>query len=88
MFSFYYTNCETISDDTSLLNLSEDAYRQYLTQFLYSADGAKYRLLFRFSEEPSCTEPAPQMRVGIFTCAFNSGSVTVCGRASKAKLHR
>ena len=52
-----------ISDGTALLDLSEDAYRRRLTQFLFSSAGAKFRLLFRFEEEPSCTDPAPDMLV-------------------------
>ena len=52
-----------IPDGTSLLDLPKDAYRRRLTQFLFSSAGAKFRLLFRFDEEPSCTEPAPDMVV-------------------------
>ena len=52
-----------ISDGTSLLDLPKEAYRRRLTQFLFSSAGAKFRLLFRFDEEPSCTEPSPDMLV-------------------------
>ena len=55
----------TFSDGTALLDLSKDAYRRRLTQFLFSSAGAKFRLLFRFDEEPSCTDPAPDMVVRV-----------------------
>ena len=59
-----YALC-TISDGTALLELPKDAYRRRLTQFLFSSAGAKFRLLFRFDEEPSCTDPAPDMVVRV-----------------------
>ena len=54
-----------LPDGTALLDLPEAAYRRRLTQFLFSATGAKFRLLFRFDAEPSCTDPAPDMVVSI-----------------------
>ena len=65
-FEHYYNeHVKDLEGGTELLDLSEDVYRRRLTQFLYSAAGAKFRLLFRFDEDPDCQEPAPNMLVSI-----------------------
>jgi hypothetical protein len=62
---YYNENVKDLEGGTPLLSLSEDVYRARLTQFMFSAAGAKYRLLFQYDEEPKCTEPFPNMMVGI-----------------------
>ena len=38
-------------------------FRQRLTQYLFSKEGSRHRLMFRYHEELVCGQPAPDIQV-------------------------
>ena len=48
-FESYYTN--NFESPPSIFNLTELEFRQRLTQYLFSKEGSRHRLMFRYHEE-------------------------------------
>ena len=45
--------------------MTKTTFRQKLTQYLFSKDGSKYRLMFRYNGDLICGQPAPDIQVRI-----------------------
>ena len=58
--SYYAKNFES---PPSIFNLTELEFRQRLTQYLFSKEGSRHRLMFRYHEELICGQPAPDIQV-------------------------
>ena len=58
--TYHNTNFESPS---SIFNLTEMEFRQRLTQYLFSKEGSRHRLMFRYHEELICGQPAPDIQV-------------------------
>ena len=61
--TYHNTNFESPS---SIFNLTEMEFRQRLTQYLFSKEGSRHRLMFRYHEELVCGQPAPDIQVHTF----------------------
>ena len=60
-FESYYT--KNFESPPSIFNLTELEFRQRLTQYLFSKEGSRHRLMFRYHEELICGQPAPDIQV-------------------------
>merc|ERR1719225_1516161 len=60
-FESYYTN--NFESPPSIFNLTELEFRQRLTQYLFSKEGSRHRLMFRYHEELICGQPAPDIQM-------------------------
>lgn len=46
--------------------MSDEKFKEYLSKFLWSANGARYQKNFRFDKELICGEPTPNITVNIY----------------------
>lgn len=57
---FVYSNYD---QDIGEIVLSESDFRKYLSKFLYSHEGGRYQMNFKFASKLQCGEPAPNITV-------------------------